>query len=80
MLVLAGIVKFLQRFFFLSVGLCFIFKMESVLLITLGYFCYCWAVPEEHQGFPTREWAGGAQGVWDNKELGGDTSGRADPE
>lgn len=38
MLVLAGIkIKFLQSFFFLSMGLCFIFKMESVL-ITQGYF------------------------------------------
>lgn len=49
------------------------------MLITQEYFCYCWAVLKEHQGSLTREWAVGAQGVWYNKELGGDTSGTAEP-
>ena len=52
-----------------SMGLCFGFVLETVLIIQ-GCFHYCWAVLTQSQGLfclsphPTSEEAGGAQGVW----------------
>lgn len=56
-----------------SMGLCFGLVLEKVL-ITQGWFSYCWAGLTQGQGPScTREWAGGAQGVR------GHIAGTADP-